>query len=264
MARATRGVCELPPSPRRVPLERARDDRRAHGPERQQESPGYVDDRAEDREEALHAGLVRPRDAGAPRVYQLLSQHGSSPCRDACVCGERLSVNPMISARADIAAAARPMEIAGGAYRLEWVRIQPTLGKPQCMQRHILLAAGMHHDGVPARPRATRWRNRARQRAQAGQTPSSVGGLRQHPVGKRRLGELVFGIPRGVDLALMGVHVAVDPDDQLLLSSTITSFVSRLAFPSEGGPAYKVNQGNVAAATARCFELNRYGFFFEI
>lgn len=192
----------LPPSPRRVPLERTRDDRRAHGPERQQESPGYVDDRAEDREEALYAGLVRPRYAGAPRAYQFLSQHGSSPCRDACVCGERLSVNPMISARADIAAAARPMEKAGEVYGLEWVRIQPTLGKPQRMQRHIL----------PAPPGATRWLNRARQRAQAGQTPSSVGGLRQHPVGKHHLDELVFGIPRGVDLALIGVHVAVEPD----------------------------------------------------
>lgn len=203
--RATRGACHLPPSPRRVPLERTRDDRRAHGPERQQESPGYVDDRAEDREEALYAGLVRPRYAGAPRAYQFLSQHGSSPCRDACVCGERLSVNPMISARADIAAAARPMEKAGEVYGLEWVRIQPTLGKPQRMQRHIL----------PAPPGATRWLNRARQRAQAGQTPSSVGGLRQHPVGKHHLDELVFGIPRGVDLALIGVHVAVEPDDQL-------------------------------------------------
>ena len=71
-------------------------------------------------------------------------------------------------------------------------------------------------------------------------------------------------MPRVVDLALVGVHVTVDPDDQPLLSSTITSCVRRLAFPSEGGPADKVNQGNVAAATARCFELNRYGFFFEI
>lgn len=166
--RVTRGVCRLPPSPRRVPLERARDDRRAHGPERQQESPGYVDDRAEGREEALYAGLVRPRYAGAPRAYQFLSQHGSSPYRDACVRGERPSVNPMISARADIAVAARPMEKAGEAYRLEWVRIQPTLGKPQRMQRHILPAAGMHHDGVPAPLRATRWLNRARQRAQVG------------------------------------------------------------------------------------------------
>lgn len=169
--RATRGVCNLPPSPRRVPLERTRDDRRAHGPERQQESPSYVDDRAEYREEALYAGLVRPRYAGTPRAYQFLSQHGSSPYRDACVCGERLSVDPMISARADIAAAARPMEKAGEAYRLEWVRIQPTLGKPQRMQRHILPAAGMHHDGVPAPPGAGRWLNRDRQRAQAGQTP---------------------------------------------------------------------------------------------
>lgn len=226
--RATRGVCELPPSPRRVPLERTRDDRRAHGSEGQQESPGYVDDRAEDREEALYSGLVRPRYAGTPRAYQFLSQHGSSPRRDACFCGGRLSVNPMVSARADIAAAARPMEKAGGGYRLEWVRIQPTLGKPQRMQRHILPAAGMHYDGVPAAPRATRWLNRARQRAQAGQTPSSVGGLRQHPVGKHHLGELLFGIPRGVDLALIGVHVAVEPDDQLALLRLVLAHLDQL------------------------------------
>lgn len=54
-----------------------------------------------------------------------------------------------------------------------------------------------------------------RGRAQDGLTPSSVGGLLQHPVGKRHLGELVFGIPHGVDLALEGVHLALEPDDQL-------------------------------------------------